>query len=113
MTSYTVTALSVEQKGPSAGFVVALCVSDINGSGVGNLNEGDFTVRSLTSDTHFAVTKLQRTGLQGFYLLSLRAEPAANVGEHILALVIAHHHAVGRVPGDTYTANTLLKVSVA
>ena len=112
MAGYTVTALSVDQKGPIANFTVALCAIDTNGLGVQNLNVSDFTVRSVTSETHFAVTELHGANLQGFYRISMRAEPAANVGEYILALVVTHRHAVGRVSGDAYVGSTLVKVRV-
>lgn len=112
MAGYTVTALSVDQKGPTAHFAVALCIIDTNGLGVQNLSASDFTVRSVTSETHFAVAELHSAGLQGFYRLSVRAEPAASVGEYILALVVTHRHAVGRVSGGAYVGSTLVKVRV-
>lgn len=112
MAGYTVTALSVDQKGPAAHFAVALCVIDANGLEVQNLSESEFTVRSITSETHFAVAELHNASLQGFYRLSVRAEPAASVGEYILALVVTHRHAVGRVSGDTNVGSTLVKVRV-
>ncbi len=112
MASYTVTALSVDQKEPVALFVVALCVIDTNGLGVQNLSESEFAVRSVTSGTHFAVAELHSANVQGFYRLSVRAEPAARVGEYILALVVTHRHAVGRVSGDTNVGSTLVKVRV-
>src|SRR5450631_2063490 len=100
MAGYTVTALSVDQKGPTALFVVALSVIDTNGSGVQNLSESEFVVRNVTSEIHFAIAELHSANLQGFYRLSVRAEPAARVGEYIIALVVTHRHAVGRVSGD-------------
>lgn len=112
MANYTVTALSVDQKGPMADFTVAICVIDANGSAVQNMSKSDFTVRSLISETHFVVAELHSASSQGFYRLSVRSEPAASVGEYILALVVMHRHPVGRVSGNTYVGNTLLKVRV-
>ncbi|GAC1485937.1 MAG: hypothetical protein NVS2B12_40830 [Ktedonobacteraceae bacterium] len=112
MAGYTVTAFSVDQNGPTTHFTVAICVIDTNGLGVQNLGASDFTVRNVINETHFTVAELQSANLQGFYRLSMRAEPAANAGEYILALMITHHHAIGRISGDAYVGSTLVKLRV-
>ena len=112
MAGYTITALAVDQKASSKHFSVALCILDTYGSGVQGLRETDLTVQSFTEETNFAVTEMRSTRLPGFYRLSMRAEPTAEAGEYILALVVSHRHVSGRLPGDADLGCTLVKMKV-
>ena len=114
MAGYTVTALSLDQKGPTSHFTIAISVMDSNGLGVQNLSGSNFTVHNITSGTPFAVAELHSTGVGGFYRLSLRTETMANAGEYILALVVTtHRHIAGRVPEGMDEGSTMMKVRVA
>jgi hypothetical protein len=113
MAGYTVTALSLDEKGPTSHFTLAVSVTDSNGLAVQNLSESNFTVRNISSETSVSIAELHSTVLQGYYRLLLKTEPVVNTGEWILALVVtSRHHIAGRVPGDTASGNTMVKMRV-
>jgi hypothetical protein len=113
MAGYTVTALALDQNGPTSSFTIAVSVMDNNGFGIQNLSESNFTVHNITSGAPVAVAELHSAGLPGFYRLLLKTEPMANAGNQILALVVTgREHVAGRVPEGMDRGNTMVKVSV-
>jgi hypothetical protein len=112
MAGYTVSALALDQHGPTSRFSIAVSVMDSNGLGIQNLSESNFSVRNISSDIHVAVAELQSAGLPGFYRLLLKTESMAKAGNQVLALVVTSpHHAAGRVPEGMDRGNTMVKVS--
>jgi hypothetical protein len=113
MASYSVSALPLDQSGPSSRFMLAVSVFDSNGSGVSNLGESNFAVHNLTSETQFSIAEVQSAGPQGFYRLFLRAVPDVYAGEWVLALIVTgHRHVAGRIPGNLDDGNVMVKVKV-
>lgn len=54
MAGYTVTALALDQHGPTSRFTIAVSVMDSNGLGIQDLSESNFTVRNITSYIPFS-----------------------------------------------------------
>jgi hypothetical protein len=111
MAGYHVTAIAFDQDASSSRYLLAVSVTDSNGSGVSNLGEPNFTALDIMHEARFSVVEVQNVGAQGFYRLFLSTELPARAGDHVIALLVTNRHPiVGRVPGNLESGSALVKV---